>query len=223
MTPDEGHSQQDEGLLRLYSYYRSSAAYRVRIALHLKGIPYTQTAVDLAAGEQGDASYLAVNAQGLIPALRLADGTVLNQSMAIIEWLETEYPQPPLYPHDALQCARARGLVGTIVCDIHPLNNLRVLQYLSGKLGASDTQRSDWYQHWIGRGFGFLESQIIAAPYALGDAPGVVDVCLVPQVYNALRFAQDMSAYPKIASVYAACLQRAEFQAAAPQAQPGAG
>lgn len=209
-------------MLHLYSYYRSSTSYRVRIALNLKGCAYEQTTINLVTGEQGDVAYSKVNAQGLVPALRLPDGTILTQSMAIVEWLEEQYPKPGLYPADSIDRARARSLTNTIANEIHPLNNLRVLRYLSNKLGVSEGQRTAWYQYWIAQSFTFLESQLTASPYALGDRVGVVDVCLIPQVYNALRFEQDLSPYPRILSVCEACNQLEAFEAAVPEQQPDA-
>lgn len=206
-------------MLRLYSYYRSSAAYRVRLALNLKGIEYRQQPVNLAAGGQDAQSYLAVNAQGLVPALELPCGAVLTQSMAILEWLEEQYPQPPLYPSDAIARARARSLAGIVACEIHPLNNLRVLRYLEHALAVSEERRTDWYHHWIKQSFAVIEAELTPGPYALGDAVSVVDVLLVPQVYNALRFELDMQAWPCILSVYRACGQLQAFQSAAPEAQ----
>ncbi len=207
-------------MLRLHSYYRSSAAYRVRLALNLKGVEYRQQPVDLSAGEQSGEAYLAVNPQGLVPALELPDGTVLTQSVAIIEWLEEQYLQPPLYPSDRLARARARSLAAIIACDIHPLNNLRVLRHLEHVLAVPEPRRTDWYHHWLQHGFTVIENELVASPYALGSAVGVVDVLLVPQVYNAVRFGLDMRPWPRIMSVYAACGELRAFQAAAPDAQP---
>ncbi len=207
-------------MLQLYSYFRSSAAYRVRIALNLKSVEYEQIGVNLVKAEQRGPEYLALNPQGLVPSLRLEDGTVLTQSGAMLEWLEETYPQPRLYPADPIERARCRALCSAIACDIHPLNNLRVLKYLSGELGVSDEQKTTWYQHWIALGFDSLEGQLSGSPYALGDSPTMADVYLIPQVYNALRFKQDMSGYPRIQATYQACNELAAFQAAAPEAQP---
>ena len=209
-------------MLQLYSYFRSSAAYRVRIALNLKGVEYQQIGVNLVKVEQRSKEYLALNPQGMVPSLRLEDGTVLTQSGAILEWLEEAFPETRLHPGDAVERAKCRALYNSIACDIHPLNNLRVLKYLSGELGIGDEQKTAWYQHWIALGFSGLEGQLRGAPYALGDSLTLVDVCLIPQVYNALRFNQDMSNYPRIMGVYLACNELGAFQTAAPDAQPDA-
>ena len=206
--------------MELFGYFRSSAAYRVRIALNLKGIAYQQRAVNLVAAEQRSEDYLAFNPQGLVPALRLKDGTVLNQSPAILEWLETAFAGKPLLPSNPLDAARIRAWTNTIACDIHPLNNLRVLKYLSAELEVSDAQKNAWYHHWIALGFTALESQIKAAPYCDGSSVTMADVYLIPQVYNALRFNQDMSAYPKIMSVWEHCSQQQAFIDAHPDNQP---
>ena len=217
-TAGKGNAEEPP-VLRLYSYYRSSASYRVRLALNLKGIDYRQQPVNLPAGEQGAESYLAVNAQGMVPALELPDGAVLTQSMAILEWLEEQYPRPSLYPSGAVARARARSLAGIIACEIHPLNNLRVLRYLKHTLAISEEQRTGWYHHWIKQSFAVIEAELTPGPYAFGDAVSVVDVLLIPQVYNALRFELDIQAWPRILSVYRACGQLRAFQSAAPEAQ----
>ncbi len=203
-------------MLLLYSYYRSSASYRVRLALDLKGIEYRRQTIDLPAGEQGGEAFLALNAQGLVPALELPDGTVLTQSMAIIEWLEEQYPQPPLYPSGAIARARARSLAAIIACEIHPLNNLRVLRYLKHSLSVSREQQTGWYHHWIRQSFAVLEAELTPGPFALGDAVSVVDVLLAPQVYNALRYEMDVRAWPRIWSVYQSCMRLPAFESAAP-------
>ena len=207
-------------MLRLYSYFRSSAAYRVRIGLNVKAIEYDQVAVNLVENEQRSDAYLDVNPQGLVPALRLEEGKLITQSTAILEWLEEQYPRPALYPADSMERATARALCNTLACDIHPLNNLRVLQYLMGELGATEEQKVAWYQHWIDLGFESLERQLSGSPYALGDSVSMVDLYLVPQVYNALRFKQEMGAYPKIMHLYEACCGLDSFRLAAPESQP---
>ena len=209
-------------MLRLYSYFRSSAAYRVRIALNYKNIEYDQVAINLVGDEQRSAAYLGVNPQGLVPALRLEEGTVITQSTAILEWLEEVHPALALYPPDPIARAKARALCNAVACDIHPLNNLRVLKYISGELNATDEQKSAWYQNWIAAGFASIESQLNGSPYALGETVTMVDLYLIPQVYNALRFEQDMTAYPKIMAVYEACNGLDAFKAAAPESQPDA-
>lgn len=206
--------------MQLYSYFRSSAAYRVRIVLNYKGIDYQHIGINMLVNEQRSDDFLALNPQGLVPALCLDDGTMLTQSTAILEWLEEVYPEPPLYPQDLIERAKVRMIVNAIACDIHPLNNLRVLKYLKNELGVGDEQKAAWYQHWIAMGFDAVERQISGAPYARGDSISLADVYLIPQVYNALRFKQDMAPYPKILSIYRACNLLDAFAAAAPEAQP---
>lgn len=206
--------------LTLYSYYRSSAAYRVRIALNLKGVSYTIVPVNLLAGEQREAEYLRINPQGLVPALALADGRILTQSGAILEWLESCHPQQPLLPADPYQCARVRSLCNTVACDVHPLNNLRVLGYLGREFGASEAQKTAWYHHWLAAGFASLEPQLAGGDFAHGDAPGMADAFLVPQIYNALRFRFDMAPFPRLMRVYGHCSALPAFARAHPDAQP---
>lgn len=206
-------------MLRLYSYFRSSAAYRVRIALNYKGIDYQQIPVNLVTNEQNSVDYLATNPQGLVPALKLDDDTIITQSTAILEWLEEEYPEPGLYPQDVVRRAKARSLCNIIACDIHPLNNLRVLKYLMGELHVSEEQKSDWYCHWIAKGFSSIEKALSSDSYALGEKVSMVDVYLIPQVYNALRFKQDMANYPNINRIYQACNELDAFKLAAPESQ----
>ena len=206
-------------MLRLYSYFRSSAAYRVRIALNYKGIEYQQIPVNLLADEQNSKEYLAVNPLGLVPALVLVDDTIITQSTAILEWLEEQYPEPGLYPHDAATRAKARSLCNIIACDIHPLNNLRVLKYLKEELKISEEQKNNWYQHWIAKGFSSMEKALSPDSYALGDTVSMVDIYLIPQVYNALRFNQDMNSYPNITRIYHRCNELDAFKRAAPESQ----
>jgi maleylacetoacetate isomerase len=213
--------------VQLYSYWRSSAAYRVRIALGLKGMDWATAAVHLVrdGGEQHLPSYLRINPQGLVPSLVAADH-VLTQSLAIVEYLDETCPEPPLLPADPLGRARVRSLAQVVACDIHPLNNLRVLQWLRGHLGADDGQRDQWYRHWIAEGFGALEAALAASPdtgrFCHGDQPTVADLCLVPQVYNAVRYDCDLEPYPEIRRINAACLELEAFRRAAPEAQPDA-
>jgi maleylpyruvate isomerase len=210
----------------LYGHAMSSASYRVRIALALKGLHATSVLLDLRAGEQRRDAFLQINTQGLVPALVLDDGAVLTQSVAIIEYLEEAHPQPPLLPRAPLQRTRVRALSQAITCDVHPLNNLRVLQYLETELGRDKASRDSWYRHWVQLGFAALESRLVrdgaTGRFCHGDSLSMADVCLVPQVFNARRFAVDLGAYPRIIGIDAACRALPEFQSAAPdrQAQP---
>ncbi len=214
-------------MLRLYSYWRSSAAYRVRIALGLKGLAYELRPVHLVrdGGEQRRPDYLALNPQGLVPVLD-HDGVVLSQSLAIIEYLEEVFPDLPLLPADTAERARVRSLAQIVACEIHPLNNLRVMNYLKGPLGMSAEAASDWYRHWLSEGFEAFERRLEAEPetgrYCHGDQPGLADACLVPQVYNARRFDIALSPYPRIEAIDAACLALPAFRDATPEQQPDA-
>jgi len=205
--------------VELYSYFRSTAAYRVRIALNLKELSYQLTPVNLLKNEQKSEWYRDVNPMGLVPALRLEDGTVLSQSTAILEWLEETSSDTPLLPADPLERARVRAMVNIIACDIHPLNNLRVLKHLVGALGVSEEAKEAWYHHWIQLGFDALESQMQEGAYTAGESLSMADVYLVPQVFNALRFDMDMAPYPKIMSVYERCNQLDAFVRAHPDNQ----
>ncbi|AKH19461.1 maleylacetoacetate isomerase [Sedimenticola thiotaurini] len=210
-------------MMKLYDYYRSTAAYRVRIALNLKGLDYQQIPVNLLTGEDGGAEYRTVNPQGLVPALALDDG-VLQQSLAICEYLDETVPEPPLLPGDARQRSRVRALAQMVVSDIHPVNNLRILQYLTRELGVSEEQKQTWYHHWIHEGFRPME-QLLAAQaakgkFCFGDQVTLADICLVPQVYNARRFALDLTPYPRIVQIEQACLQLEAFNRARPEHQP---
>jgi maleylacetoacetate isomerase len=214
-------------LLALYGYWRSSAAYRVRIALNLKGLVCEMRPVHLLrdGGEQHGAAYRALNPQQLIPCLR--DGErVITQSLAIMEYLEEMHPQPPLLPADARSRARVRALALAVACDIHPLGNLRVLQYLQGELGAGDEAKQAWSRHWISVGFDALEAMLAentaTGRYCHGDTPGLADACLVPQAYNALRWKLPLERWPTIARIHAACVELDAFQRAAPEAQADA-
>ena len=210
--------------MKLYSYHRSSAAYRVRIALNLKGLPYDYAPVNLLRGEQQSGAYLARNPQGLLPALELEGGELLAQSVAILEWLEESSPPPSLLPGDPLQRARVRSLVNNITCDIHPLNNLSVMNYLRAELGAGDDDIHRWYCNWVDRGFGAIEQSLAATmgDCCFGDEPTLADVCLIPQVYNAYRFKVPMEHYPNIRQVVQHCNSLEAFARAAPEAQPDA-
>ncbi|MBB3167576.1 maleylacetoacetate isomerase [Simiduia aestuariiviva] len=209
--------------MKLYGYFRSSAAYRVRIALNLKGIAAEQVPVSLIKGEQQQATYTALNPQGLVPALATEQG-LLTQSLAIIEYLESQHPTPALLPGDAWQQAQIRAFALALACDIHPLNNLRVLKYLTGDLALEDTQKNQWYAHWIQTGFAALESQLTqtAGAFCFGDSPTLADVCLVPQVYNAKRFNVDLSAFPKVQAIAEHCNTLPAFIDASPEQQPDA-
>lgn len=202
----------------LYDYFRSSAAFRLRIALNLKGLGYASVPVNLVANEQRQADYLQLNPLGLVPALATAEGELLTQSVAILEWLEEQYPAPPLLPADALGRARVRAMVQTIACDIHPLNNLRVQRYLVDTLGASEDAKLAWYHHWIALGFAALEQQVTGDRYCYGDRPTFADACLLPQVFNARRFEQDLQPYPRLRAIATHLEQLPAFAAATPDA-----
>ena len=212
----------------LYTYFRSSAAYRVRIALNLKGMPYTAVPVHLVkdGGQHRSAAYRARNPQALVPAFELEDGTVLTQSLAIMEYLDEVQPEPALLPADAIGRARVRALAQAIACDLHPVNNLRVLQYLSQQLGISAEQKDAWYRHWVATGLQGLEALLADHPstgrFCHGDTPTLADCCLVPQLYNARRFQCPLDAYPTIQRIAAACETLPAFQQAAPEVQPDA-
>jgi maleylpyruvate isomerase len=211
--------------MKLYNYFRSSAGYRTRIALNLKGIAYEYVAVQIAKGEQRGAAYLAVNPYALVPALCDERGTHV-QSLAIIEYLDECHPLPPLLPATPAERARVRGMALAIACDIHPLNNTRVLQYLKHTLQTSDEVRDAWYRHWIASGFSALESQLAADDATglccHGDTPTLADICLVPQVFNARRTNIELDAYPNITRIDAHCRSLDAFAAAAPERQPDA-
>ncbi|MEK1939159.1 MAG: maleylacetoacetate isomerase [Pseudomonas sp.] len=212
-------------MLTLYDYWRSSAAYRVRIALNLKGLAYQSVLVHLLkdGGEQHGADYLAINPQGLLPLLVDGD-TRIAQSLAILEYLEERYPQPALLPRDHGLRAQIRGLALHIACDIHPLNNLRVLQYLSTELGVEAAAKDAWYRHWVETGLAAVEQGLARLPseLSLGERPGYLEACLIPQVYNARRFNCDLHAYPRILAVVERCNSLEAFANAAPEVQPDA-
>jgi maleylacetoacetate isomerase len=208
--------------MKLYSYFRSSAAYRVRIALNLKNIQHELVGVNLLKSEQHSEAYLAKNPQGLLPALETEHG-VLGQSLAILEYLEETHPETPLIFGDAWQKAHIRNLSYAVACDIHPIDNLRVLKYLSNELAVDDDAKNAWYRHWVEVGFDKIEKMLDAQhSYCVGEQPSLADVCLVPQVFNAIRFNVDMAAYPKIAAIYQRCNQLSAFSDAAPENQPDA-
>jgi len=213
--------------MKLYDYFRSSAAYRVRIALNLKGVtPDERTSVHLRMGNQRAQDYLELNPQGLVPALALDDGHVLTQSLAIIEYLDETHPQPPLLPPDAAGRARVRSIALSIACEIHPINNLRVLNYLLNTLGVSKEQKDGWYKYWIDVGFEALETRLSresdTGRFCHAASPTLADICLVPQLANARRFGIDVSPYPTLVRIEAACNALPAFAAAAPERQPDA-
>lgn len=211
--------------MKLYGFFRSSAAFRVRIALNLKKIEHDTQLVNLQTGDQTKAEYLGINPQGRVPALAVG-GDVLLQSLAIIEYLDETCPDPAFLPPDALGRARIRAIAGIIACDIHPLNNLAVLKYLGGELGASDDQRNVWYRHWVAQGFSGIEPLLANSSdtgrFCHGDTPGLADICLVPQVFNAQRFDCDLTPYPTLMRIHAACMEFEAFDAAQPARQPEA-
>jgi len=208
--------------LVLHNYYRSSTSYRARIALEMKGLRYDYVPHHLRHGEHLEPAYLSVNPQGLVPALVLDDGTLLTQSLAIIEYLDEIHPEPPLLPADPVARAQVRGFAQAIACDIHPLNNLVALNYLKGPLKHDQATADEWYRHWVTQGFDALEALVRPAPYAFGSRVTLADLCLVPQVFNARRFKVDMARYPKLAAVDAACARLSAFDKARPENQPDA-
>jgi maleylacetoacetate isomerase len=213
--------------MKLYTYFRSSAAYRVRIALNLKGLAYEAVPVHLLrnGGEQLSEAYRAVNPSALLPTLD-DHGETIHQSLAILEYLDEMHPLVPLLPADALGRARVRALAMTVACDTHPLTNLRVLKYLKGPLGLSEEVKTEWYRHWLNQGMATLEAQLAqddrSGRYSHGDRPTIADCCLVPQVFNAQRFEVDLAPYPNIARIHANCAELAAFQQAHPANQPDA-
>lgn len=210
--------------MKLYTYFRSSAAYRVRIALNLKGLPYQAVPVHLLrdGGQQNQAAYRGKSPLGIVPALQTDTG-VLTQSLAIIEWLDETYPQVPLLPADAEGRVRVRAIAQTIACDIHPLNNLRVLGYLTKNFGISEEQKNDWYRHWVNEGLAAVEKLLgddsRTGTFCHGETPGLADCCLIPQVFNARRFNCSLDGLPTIQRIVAACDLVEAFQSASPARQ----
>lgn len=208
--------------MQLYSYFRSSASYRVRIALALKGLSYQTIAIHLVKGEHKQAPFISVNPQTRVPALKTDEGDVLIQSLAIIDWLDETHPQPPLMPTDPLFRARVRAAAHVIAMDVHPLGNTGPRNYLLKVLNLDLETVDAWTRHWIEDGFSALEKLISPAPYSFGAQPTLADICLVPQVFNARRYKVDMAKFPKISAVDETCRKHPAFAAAAPAAQPDA-
>lgn len=207
--------------VRLYDFWRSSAAYRVRIALNLKGIAYEAVPTSLAAGEQRDPEYLRKNPQGLVPMLEI-DGLCLNQSLAIMDYLDAREHEPPFVPKDPAARSKVLAMALVISADIHPINNLRVLKYLKDKMGQDQAAIDDWYRHWVSEGLLALEAMADPAkPFLCGDAPGFADICLVPQMYNARRFDTPLEGCPTLVRIDAACTALPAFKAAHPDAVKG--
>lgn len=209
--------------MKLFGFFRSSAAFRVRIALNLKGLAHSDAFVHLRRGDQRSGDYLGVNPQGLVPALEV-DGETLIQSMAIAEYLDETHPEPPFLPADPVGRARVRALAAIVACDIHPINNLRVLRYLARQLGHDQAAIEAWYNHWIASGFEALERLLATdrrtGGFCHGDRPGLADIALVPQVVNSERYRLDLSPYPTISRIFATCMKLDAFAAAHPNNQP---
>ncbi len=210
--------------MELHNYFRSSASWRVRIALALKGLDYDYLPVHLVRQEQSDPSFVATSSTGLVPLLVTDDDQPLHQSLAIIEYIDETFPAPPLLPADAPGRARVRALAQDIACEIHPLNNLRVLRYVTGTLGASEEQKGAWIRHWIDIGLEAVERQLAARPstYCAGDTPGLADCVLVPQIFNARRFDCRLDHVPHALRVHATCMAHAAFASTQPSACPDA-
>ncbi|MBO0753970.1 MAG: maleylacetoacetate isomerase [Bradyrhizobiaceae bacterium] len=211
-----------ETAVKLYSYFRSSAAFRTRIALNLKGLPYDTVPVHLGGGEHLRPQFAAVNPQKRVPALALDNGEMLLQSLAIVEYLDEVHPDPPLLPKDAVERAKVRAVAQIISCDIHPLNNSGTLNYLRGTVKVDEATLNDWYRHWITVGFEAVEALIRPAPYAFGSAVTIADLCIVPQVFNAHRFKVPLDRFPAIVAAAAAASALPAFDAARPERQPDA-
>lgn len=211
--------------MKLYNYFRSSASFRVRIALAIKGTPYEYLPVHIAKGEHRQAAFSDLSLEGLVPLLELDDGTRLTQSMAIIEYLEDMQPAPALLPADPLGRARVRALSQIVACEIHPINNLRVLKYLTKELKVEEEAKNTWYRHWVRDGLEAFERQLAAGPaslYCHGDTPTMADCCLVPQIFNARRFKTPLDGLPRTMAVFDACMSLPAFQTAQPSACPDA-
>jgi maleylpyruvate isomerase len=213
--------------MKLYTFFRSSASYRVRVALNLKGLDYEQVAIHLrrGGGEQFGAAYKAINTQGLVPALE-DGGRILIQSLAIMEYLDERHPEPPLLPSDPADRALVRSMALIVACEVHPIQNLRVLVYLKKNLNQSEDELNRWAQHWIQLGLSALEQMVVASPkrgkFCFGDAPTIADICLVPQLANARRFGCDLSEFPTLLQIETHCTALPAFANAAPEKQPDA-
>lgn len=210
--------------MKLYSYFRSSAAYRVRIAFNLKGLSYETVPIHLQkeGGQQLKPDYRAINPQMRVPTLKLDSGELLTQSLAIIEYLDEVHPQPALLPRDPVDRAKVRALAQLIACDIHPINNLAPLRYLKNELGQDQAKIDAWYHHWVLAGFDALEAMVQPGPYAFGVDVTLADICLVPQVANARRLKVPLERFPKLVAIDAACAALPAFQKARPENQPDA-
>lgn len=210
--------------MKLFNAARSSASFRVRIALNLKGLPFEYVPVGLVKGDQFKDDFRALNPAELVPVLQIDDGSTLVQSLAIIEYLDEKYPQPPLLPHDPLGRAYVRAIALAIACEIHPLNNLRVLRYLVRTLGASDDAKNAWYRHWVEQGLAQVEAQLVAGRrtgrFVRGDQVTLADVLIVPQIFNAQRFDCRLDHVPTVMRIFDACMQLPAFVAAQPEKQP---
>ena len=211
--------------MKLYTFFRASSPFRLRIALNLKGLPYETISVHLGKGEHRKSEFGMLNPQQLVPALVLDDGHILNQSLAIIEYLDEVHPNPPLLPKDAKARARVRSLSYLVACEIHPLNNARTLAYLRKQMGQTEEQVNAWYRHWIADGLGKLEGELrspATGRYCHGDTPTMADCCLVPQIFNAKRYQCDVAPYPTVMRVFDECMKLDAFDLAQPSKQPDA-
>jgi maleylacetoacetate isomerase/maleylpyruvate isomerase len=211
--------------VKLYTYFRSSAAFRVRIALNLKGLQYEPQLISLPKGVHRQPEYSKVNPQALVPTLVTDDGFRLAQSIAIIEYVDETHPQPPLIPREGKARARVRSLSLLVACEIHPLNNLRTLQYLKRELKLGEGEVNAWYRHWIADGLGKLEAEMkspLTGKFSHGDAPTMADCCLVPQIFNAKRYDCDLAPYPTVMRVFGECMKLEAFDRAQPSRQPDA-
>jgi maleylacetoacetate isomerase/maleylpyruvate isomerase len=209
--------------MKLFNYFRSSASFRVRIALALKGLDYDYVPVHLVKGEHKQEKYAAVSASGLVPTLEIEGGQLLSQSMAIIEYLDETHPQPPLLPPDAVGRAQVRALAQLIACEIHPLNNLRVLKYLVRDLQVEEEAKNAWYRHWVRSGLEMYEHELQRLPagrYSFGNTPTLADCCLVPQIFNGQRFNVDFSGLPRTMAAFETCMLHPAFQQAQPSSCP---
>jgi maleylacetoacetate isomerase len=208
--------------MKLYSFFRSSASYRVRIALALKGLSYQTTSIKFAENAHRTDAFRKINPQKRVPALDPGDGNILIQSLAIIEYLDETHPEPALLPKDPLERARVRAIAQIISCDIHPLNNTGTRQLLTGMFNADDKALQEWTAYWIREGFAAVDRLLEPGPYAFGDTVTLADICIVPQVYNARRYNVPLSDFPRVVAVDASARQHPAFAAAAPEVQPDA-